>query len=682
MNLVQNVVSKVTNTVTTTAQHLEGELGLFTLSDHKILESIYATHVHADESFDVDSLFSIVENVIKRSTQIVDNIIQGTQVHVETIDEKPPKSSFSSPLCTLKSIGCEFSCKPPGEEIAHKSTLSILNKLSSYSWDAKAVLTLAAFAMEYGEFWQLAQLQHSDQLAKSLAILKRVPVLLKPADLQKRRQAIVELNVLIKTTLQVIEIIFELEKLSTYDPKDVPGLAVAMDHIPVDVFWAIITIVACATKITILTSEEEKPHDLSPYAQKIHYILNKLKIQLIICKKQIEEAETYKRLKKLFHTPTEVMEVFKALIFSKDNVQPIIDGSTNKTVSIDILRRKYVLLFISSLDISDDDINVLKPIYEATKKDNQYSIVWIPIVEQWTDELKKKFDILRVKMPWYVVQYFSPIVGIRFIKEEWYFKGKPSVVVMNPQGKVENPNALHVIRLWGIKAFPFNKTKIDIISKGTNWIAPVVSNVDPTITTWIKEDKYIFFYGGKDNDWIQQFTKKTQALVNDPIIKEAKIHIELFCVGKSSKGGEDLGILGRFWTGIESLFFTKFHHHHEVDTVTQEIQKLLSYKNESGWAVLTKGSTVVVSGHGFTILRVVDELEKWKDQVKEKGFENAFKEYHSKVVAVVRQCSRLDIPNEAGKVPETMQCPECPRVMETFISYKCCHTDGPLKAHH
>lgn len=149
-----------------------------------------------------------------------------------------------------------MSCRPPGEEISHKSTLAILNKVSNYSWESKAVLALAAFALEYGEFWLLAKIHQSDLLAKSLAILKRVPVLLKPADLQKRRQAVMELNVLIKTTLQVIECIFELEKLSTYDPKDVPALAVAMDHIPVDVYWSIITIVACATKITLLTSDE------------------------------------------------------------------------------------------------------------------------------------------------------------------------------------------------------------------------------------------------------------------------------------------------------------------------------------------------------------------------------------------------------------------------------------------
>lgn len=145
-----------------------------------------------------------------------------------------------------------------------------------------------------------------------------------------------------------------------------------------------------------------------------------------------------------------------------------------------------MLLFISSLEITDEDINILKPIYEATKKDNQYSIVWIPIVEHWTDELRKKFEIIRVKMPWYVVQYFSPIAGIRFIKEEWHFKGKPIVVVANPQGKVENPNALHAIRLYGMKAFPFNKTKIEVVSKDSDWVGSVVTKIDPAIATWVR----------------------------------------------------------------------------------------------------------------------------------------------------------------------------------------------------
>ncbi|VVA41660.1 PREDICTED: SIEVE ELEMENT OCCLUSION B, partial [Prunus dulcis] len=510
-------------------------------------------------------------------------------------------------------------CKPPGEEVAHSTTLAILNKLSSYSWEAKAVLTLAAFAMEYGEFWLLAQLRESDRLAKSIAILKRVP-----------------------------------------DPKDVPGLAIAMDHIPVDVYWAIMTVVACATKVTILTSDEVKDHDLAPFAQKIHYVLNKLKIQLIVCRKQIEEAEAYRRIRKTFQTPTEIMEVFKALIFTKDNVQPLIDGST---------KQMNVLLFISSLDISDDDISILKPIYEFTKKGNQHKIVWVPVVEHWTDDLRKKFETLRRKMPWYTVQNPAPIAGIRFIKEEWNFKGK-----------VEHSNALHMIRIWGVKAFPFTKATEEELSHShrDRWVGNVVQDIHPSLPNWIKEEKYIFFYGGKDNDWIQQFTKKASALANDPVFKETKIYIE-FCVGKGSKGEDDHGILGHFWSGIESLFFTKGHK--QVDPVTQEIQKLLSYKNESGWAVLSKGSSVLLTGHGVSILRVIEDFDKWKDHVKEKGFEFCFKAYHENVRLATRPCCRLDIPGSTGKVPDTMKCPDCHRSMETFISYKCCHIDGP-NAHH
>jgi len=149
-----------------------------------------------------------------------------------------------------------MACKAPGEEIAHKTTMSILNKLSSYSWDAKAVLTLAAFALDYGDFWLLAQLHSSDQLAKSMGILRRVPTILKRPVLQKYGKEIVEVNNLIKATLEVIESIFELEKLSIYDTKDVPALSTAMDRIPVDAYWAIITIVACMTQMCCLTSEE------------------------------------------------------------------------------------------------------------------------------------------------------------------------------------------------------------------------------------------------------------------------------------------------------------------------------------------------------------------------------------------------------------------------------------------
>ncbi|XP_062108199.1 protein SIEVE ELEMENT OCCLUSION B-like [Humulus lupulus] len=272
-------------------QHIEGEImSVFTMSDKTIKELIFATHVHSDQkSFDEDSLFLIVENVVMRSSQIIDEIIQGVAFHVDNIEEFT-EAKLSVPLCTLKAINSELSFKAPNEETAHKTTMAILNKLTNYSWEAKAVLALAAFAFEFGDFWLMAQLYHSDPLAKDLAVLNRVPALMKTiSELQKRRQAVFELSSLIMVTMRVIAIFDEFERLSAcYDFKSNPGLSTALDHMPVDVYWAILTIAACATKLSILISDEpDRDHDLSPYAQKISYILNRLTMQLNVIRRQL-----------------------------------------------------------------------------------------------------------------------------------------------------------------------------------------------------------------------------------------------------------------------------------------------------------------------------------------------------------------------------------------------------------
>ncbi|KAF5466025.1 hypothetical protein F2P56_015983 [Juglans regia] len=655
-----------------------GNLSLSTCTDHEVLNQIYATHVQDDEKFDVESLFIIVENVLKSATHIVDNVVQGSQAFtVAHLGEKIPQESFSPPVCTLKSISYEMQCMAPGEEVAYEATLSILKKLSKYSWAAKAVLTLAAFALDYGEFsWLLAQNQPSDQLAKSVGTLRRVSILLKGPNLEKHREALIELNSVIKTTLEVIECIFQLEKLSNYDIKDVPALSTGVDLIRVDAFWAIITVVASSTQLCCLTSDEGKKQELSLFSKKLNVIVSELKRQITICKQQIE---AYRRIVELFRTPTEVIDCLKGL-----NVKPLLDGPTGNLVTIDeVLKGKNVLLFISGLDISDDDISILKPIHELIRKEDQYKIVWIPIVEQWTEDLQKKFGMLRAKMPWYVVQYFSPIAGIRFIKEKWHFMGKPSVVVLTPQGRVESDNAIHMIRVWGIKAFPFTIAKEeDLNSNRSDWLGFIATGINPNIESWIREEKHIFFYGGKDNEWIQQFNKAATALANDPVIKEASISIEVLLVGKGSKGEDNHSLNpGRFWTGIESLFISKTQRKIEADAGTLEIQKLLFYKNEStGWAVLGKGSSLVISGRGTTILKAIEEFEKWKEHVHEgKDFELSFRDYHNQLVDLHTSpigCRIIDIPKGSGKIPENMKCPDCPRDMEAYIRFKCCHGDA------
>jgi hypothetical protein len=150
-----------------------------------------------------------------------------------------------------------------------------------------------------------------------------------------------------------------------------------------------------------------------------------------------------------------------------------------------VLKKKSVFLFISTLDISQEDIATLIRIYDHIKKTgSQHKIVWVPIVEEWNDRQRKKFDSLKSKMPWYVLHHFAPIKGIKYIKEELHFKLKPLVVVLSPQGKILHKNAFHMIQVWGVKAFPFSKSNEDSMTQTLIWVDSMLVDVDITIK-WV-----------------------------------------------------------------------------------------------------------------------------------------------------------------------------------------------------
>ena len=108
-----------------------------------------------------------------------------------------------------------------------------------------------------------------------------------------------------------------------------------------------------------------------------------------------------------------------------------------------MLKRKHVYLLISSLDITEEEISVFQTVYDSIKTSDQYEIVWIPIVEEWTVEYDNKFEDFKCKMPWYAVQHSRTIASLYM------------VVVLSPQGKVQHSNAFHLIQAHGKRAFPF-----------------------------------------------------------------------------------------------------------------------------------------------------------------------------------------------------------------------------------
>ncbi|KAH7546543.1 hypothetical protein FEM48_Zijuj01G0212000 [Ziziphus jujuba var. spinosa] len=249
--------------------------------------------------------------------------------------------------------------------------------------------------------------------------------------------------------LTVTKSISELEKLrNNYTSANVPGL---LPTIQKHVYGTIASIVACAAQIAFL-----KTNDIlrNPYHESSH----------------------------------EVVDILKMLISTENDphLLHINDGSTTVGVSIDVLSKKDVLLLISSLDISNVDIKNLQKIYEGIKGYKHYKMVWIPVMEQWTPERLDLFIQLRDQMPWYTVQMFSsPVAGIKFIKEEWHFNGQPVVVLLNQQGEVENPNALPLIRLRGMDAFPFAKVAEDAIRNLDNWLHLVANHIHLSMQSWV-----------------------------------------------------------------------------------------------------------------------------------------------------------------------------------------------------
>ncbi|XVE67804.1 hypothetical protein DITRI_Ditri09bG0017900 [Diplodiscus trichospermus] len=157
-----------------------------------------------------------------------------TRAQTET-EEKAQDANFEAMLenhtHTIDRIACELSCKAFGD--AHATTTAIFNRLSTYTWEDKLVVSLSAFALNYGEFWLLAQIHSTNQLAKPMAILRQLPSIIKhTAVLKPRFDA---LNNLIQTMMDVARCVVEFKELPP-NAAHSPVWATAMTHIQTSVY--------------------------------------------------------------------------------------------------------------------------------------------------------------------------------------------------------------------------------------------------------------------------------------------------------------------------------------------------------------------------------------------------------------------------------------------------------------
>ncbi|KAI8019568.1 Protein SIEVE ELEMENT OCCLUSION B [Camellia lanceoleosa] len=372
------------------SQHIMNGADHAKLCDEYFGESRYTGKLHACQQFDKLERFRLLVDVVNDSSnriyiEVMNRLKQykerysrlqkarrkkkGMHGHADALEERTTVDGLDAILDELAyimhKVSCELSCKCSSGADAHATTMAILNMLSNYSWDAKVVISLAAFAVNYGQFWLVTQLVTSNQLAKSIALLKQLPNIIEHAStLKSRFHAIKNL---IKVLLDVTKCIVQFKELP-------------LQHI----------------------ASTTEAWELSSLAHKISNIDGHLKNQLGICHHHIETFQMLIRLFEMSHVDN--VRILKALIYSKDDQLPLVEGTTKKKANMEVLKRETVLLFISDLDISHDEIMYLSLLHQDTRTRTglHYQIVWLPIMDRSTKPLndanQQNFEQLQMMM--------------------------------------------------------------------------------------------------------------------------------------------------------------------------------------------------------------------------------------------------------------------------------------------
>ncbi|KAL8140826.1 hypothetical protein V2J09_006847 [Rumex salicifolius] len=687
---------------------IRGDRRMFSASDDTtMLKQIQATHAPDGREVDVGPVLKLIIDIFHHAKPTFEASITGDHDQVAKYSEEtaPPSVNDTDGMLEalafiIQKVSCEIACKCSGGGDAHASTMSVLSILSSYSWDAKIVIALAAFAVTHGEFFLVILQYSTSHLAKSISLLKQLPNMIEHSAALRSRFDV--LNNLIKAMMDVTKCVIAFRHLpQQYISVENPPLSTAIAHIPTAAYWTIRSLVACAAQIASFigmsyefSQSTTESWELSSLAHKERNIHDHLMQQLSLCNQHIEEkkqVEAYHNLVRLFETPhMDNIRILKALIYSKDDQLPLYDCSNKKRVQIEVLRKKTVLLLISDLDLPLEELMILDHIYNESRQrpEYHYEIVWLPVVERkaWTDADQHKFDALKGMMSWYTINHptLLEMAPIKYMKEVWHFLKKQILVVLDPQGRVASHNALHMVWIWGNQAYPFTSTKEEALWREETWrIELLIDNIDPNVDSWLSQGKYICLYGGANIDWITNFTKTAKE-----VSTSAGISLEMIYVGKSkakervkknikviekeelSHYWPDLNSIWYFWTRLECMLYSKMQHGKTVesDKIMQEVMTILSFDgSEQEWAIIFIGSAEMARANGVVMLESFNGFPDWKDEAKDKGF----------VVALIDQlkrrhtpqhCNRLILPGIEGGIPERVVCAECGRAMESLPS--------------
>ncbi|XP_010415366.1 PREDICTED: protein SIEVE ELEMENT OCCLUSION C [Camelina sativa] len=657
------------------------------LNEDIIVEQLLRSHDPDGRWLDSEMLLQEVETILSFVLQndvprplMTENCITNVQVF---------DSKETLPYA-ISRISVQMLCPCMGENKIQTRTMALFDLLKEYRWDAKAVLVLGVLAATFGGLLLPVHLAFCDPVAASIATLNQLPV-----ERTKFRPWLESLRLLVKAMVDVSKCIIKFERLPIKQVQlDNNIVGKTLSNVYLATYRVVKSALACLQQIPyfkqtqqatetrkaaqeLSTESRRAVGELSSLGYQLLSLHTRLSKQIEDCSTQIEE-EINQKLRNINTGTHQDNQDVLHLLFSLQDDLPLQQYS--RQIAITELKEKVILLLLSQPPV-EPLFFLLQQLYDHpsnTNTEQNYEIIWVPIpsYQKWTDEEKEIFDFYSNSLPWISVRqpWLMSSTIVNFFKREWHYgNDEAMVVVMDTNGEFVNMNAMDMVLIWGVQAYPFSVTREDELWEEHGWsMQLLLDGIHPAFETWVKQGREICIFGSENLDWVDEFVSLARKIQN------LGFQLELvYLSNERTKAMEESSILFSptveqlFWLRLESIERSKvkrIESSKRPDRVFEEVTKLLDfdYGEHKGWGIIGKGSeAVTVDGEKLT--ERMRKIVRWGEYAKGLGFTEAIE------IAAEKPCElshTVVVPFEEALTVRVVTCEKCKRPMKKFVAYQ------------
>nr|GMC46306.1 protein SIEVE ELEMENT OCCLUSION B-like [Ipomoea batatas] len=578
-----------------------------TPDDSAVVKQIEKTHYPNGEEIDALSILNIAKGILDdcKSTP-----------PTKTSEEGGDSGSLASDLqfeVYRLSVQLSYRSLEAGDDVQEK-TVTLFNMLSSYSWEVKVALILAAYVSSYGEYWLIAQTyRDKDQVAMGMVALLQMSDLLKD-DNKKLETLFQPLHKLVNPILDLCYCIAEVKKffLSVFASSDTrggfPGLraTVSLETLKNK------TVLLLISSTDDILSEKELPFLQEWYAkcdevQRRQHAIILFPITRGQAKKWTDQSSM---ISKMFRVP---------------NFYMVDDPRSIDPTVIRVLTEKFLINFQEGPPI----VVAVGPSGRVVHP-NALPMIWtwgskaFPLTSQNEESLRNTETSKKVEL---LIKDLDDKL-LEMVKE-----GQKSIC------------------LFG--------------GDNMEWILRFTSKAKQVAEHNSLEMEMFFL--GKSTDSVSKMEMITQLIYSSKLVSESP----------KLSGAKMLSFwenLQRMLLSRAQYLSKKNTSVDDDDEVLQGLGKLVDKSGREGWAMFIKGNHIALIGDEDVSMKTLDDFIKWSGNVGRMGFEGALKDHLESLEGSPsdRPCCHLHFQHElSDEIVENIKCPECHRRLGKSTAFLC-----------